>query len=488
MKTALRRIAMFATMFLLMAAGVLLSKQGSAQIYEPEGINMPGNWNSWTNPPTNLALASSTQVTGGRIERIDSGTLRWQTIFSAAATGGDLLPGSYEWLFTSGPSTNYYQNKWAAANVVMDSLQAYTKEGSANNTVTLAAGKWYTVNFEDVGYASNRAIFMQTSGEPVEITGVSVPASVAPATAAAITVTVGSAPSIEERFFVRYSTDAWATSAIVQAIMTGTTGTAQIPGQASGTVVSYYALSTTKATMTADFDLYTIHWNNNSGANYTYTVGSAPATIAFANLQYPGFGQSNPGMDYWVYGQAYIPGITGQATPAPGLQMWVGYSLTNTDPATWNDWIVASYNTASGNNDEFKGNLGAGLPVLGTIYYATRFKYNADPYVYGGFSDTGGGFWNGTTNISGILEIEVGMNEGKAPVVSLYPNPVADFLTITLAIAADIRILDLTGRTIFSGPLSIGAHRIDLKNALPGIYLLELRSDNVVQRQKFVRN
>lgn len=488
MKHLYRRYATIAGSLLMMAAALLISSDGVSQIYEPEGINMPGSWNAWTNPPTNLALASSTQVTGGRIERIDSGTLRWQTIFSVSATSGDLLPGSYEWLFTSGPSTNYYQNKWSAANVVMDSLQAYTKEGAANNTVTLAEGKWYTVNFEDVGYTSNRAIFMQTSGEPAEITGVSVPASVSPNSAAAITVTVGSAPSIEERFFVRYSTDAWATSAVVQAIMTGTTGTAQIPGQANGTVVSYYALSTTKATLTANFDLYTIHWNNNSGSNYTYTVGTLPSAITFANLQYPGFGQSNPGMDYWVYGQAYIPGITGQATPAPGLQMWVGYNLSNTNPSTWTDWIAATYNTAAGNNDEFKANLGAGLPVLGTIYYATRFQYNADPYVYGGFSETGGGFWDGTANISGVLEIEVGMNEGKSPVVSLYPNPVSDFLTITLVNAADIRIIDLTGRTVLSESLNSGLSRIDLRNTMPGIYLMELRSGQSQQRQKFVRN
>jgi len=57
---------------------------------------MPGAWNSWTNPPANkLAFASSTQVSNGRIEKISTGTARWQTVFYAAASGGDVVGGTY---------------------------------------------------------------------------------------------------------------------------------------------------------------------------------------------------------------------------------------------------------------------------------------------------------------------------------------------------------------------------------------------------------
>lgn len=94
-----------------------------AQIFAPEGLNMPGAWNGWTNPPTNnLALASSTQVTNGRIARISTGTTRWQTIFSVDAAGADIVGGNYNWIFTSGPSGNAYANKWAGVNVAMNQL------------------------------------------------------------------------------------------------------------------------------------------------------------------------------------------------------------------------------------------------------------------------------------------------------------------------------------------------------------------------------
>ncbi len=118
--------------------------------------------------------------------------------------------------------------------------------------------------------------------------------------------------------------------------------------------------------MTADFDLVTIKLNNNSGTNYSYTVLPAPPVIAWANLQYPGVGNITVGSAFLVYGQAFIPGVTGQATPAPGLQAWVGYSTTNTDPSTWTNWIAAPYNAPAGSNDEFMADLGAVISSAGT--------------------------------------------------------------------------------------------------------------------------
>jgi len=401
-------MSLFFTVMALIVAGILLPGQSSqAQIYEPEGLNMPGAWNSWTNPPSNLALASYTQVVGGRVTKISTGTARWQTIFSVAATGGDLTGGSYEWLFTSGSSSNYYQNKWAGVTITMNTLQLYTKEGSANNSITLVNGKWYTMNFEDLGYVSSRAIFMETSASPVTITSVSVPPSVLAGASATINVVLSGAKSAEENIFLRYSIDNWATSLVVPVAITGNNGTATIPGQVASTVVSYYVFSTTLATVTADYDLVTIKLNNNSGTNYSYTVTAAPPAITWANLQWPESGLIQLGGDFDVYGQAYIAGVTGQPTPAPGLQAWVGYSTTNTDPSTWTNWVPATYSAPAGGNDEFKANIGTVITSAGTYYYATRFKLNSDPYVYGGFSLTGGGFWDGTGNISGTLTVSV---------------------------------------------------------------------------------
>ncbi|GCD79343.1 hypothetical protein [Schleiferia thermophila] len=97
------------------------------QIFAPEGLNMPGNWDSWSNPPTNNALRGVQGAPGGRVQiKTGLGTNIYQTIFSVAASGGDLVGGPYQWLFTSGPTGEYYKNKWAGVNVSMNTFQTYT--------------------------------------------------------------------------------------------------------------------------------------------------------------------------------------------------------------------------------------------------------------------------------------------------------------------------------------------------------------------------
>ncbi len=405
---------MIPVLFFILGIQMMSIRVARAQIYEPEGLNMPGAWNSWNNPPyNNLALASYTEVPGGRVVKFSTGQQRWQTIFSVAETGGDLVGGSWNWLFTSGPVGNPWGNKWASVNVVLNTLQLYTKEGATDNSITIGNGKWYTMNFEDAGYTDTRAIFMETSAQPVDIAAVSNTSPVMPASPCTVTMTLSLAPAPEELFYLRYTTDSWATSFVMAVPVVGTTGTVQIPGQNGGTTVSYYLFSSTVADITADYDLYTIKMNTNGGVNYTYTVTEPVPVITFANLQNPPTGTIELLQPFQVTGRAGVPGITGLPTPASGLEAWVGYSLSNSDPALWTNWIPATYSMPAGSNDEFTANLGASIGVTGTYYYATRYRLNSGAYVYGGYSPTGGGFWTGIDNVAGVLDVQ-------APVVPIF--------------------------------------------------------------------
>jgi hypothetical protein len=127
--------------------------------------------------------------------------------------------------------------------------------------------------------------------------------------------------------------------------------------------------------------------------------------INWANLEQPANGTVSVGEDFWVYGRALVNNVTGQATQTPGLQAWVGYSTSNANPNTWTNWIPATYQGPAGTKDEFKANLGTQISNGGTYYYAYRFKLNSGSYYYGAYSSSGGGFWNGSTNISGILMV-----------------------------------------------------------------------------------
>ena len=148
----------------------------------------------------------------------------------------------------------------------------------------------------------------------------------------------------------------------------------------------------------------TITYTNSVGCSTTLTV-TISDILDWANLQFPGSGTICEGGTYTIYGQLYNTGVIN--TPNPGQETGVtvefGYSSSNTNPTTWTNWSTGNFNTQVGNNDEYMGTF-SGL-TAGTYYYTFRYQINGCGWQYGGYSSTGGGIWNGTNYISGVLTI-----------------------------------------------------------------------------------
>jgi len=128
-------------------------------------------------------------------------------------------------------------------------------------------------------------------------------------------------------------------------------------------------------------------------------VGESPTNTAdWNNLQWPHSGSITTGDAFEVYAQVYEDGVTNAAGQGTGIEAWLGYSSSDTDPSTggWT-WIVSPYFGESGNNDEFLTDIGSGL-AQGTYYYASRFRVEEGPFTYGGT----GGFW---ASDSGVLTV-----------------------------------------------------------------------------------
>gem|GEM_PF-592164 len=149
--------------------------------------------------------------------------------------------------------------------------------------------KHYTTRIKNLNYASTNAVVMLTDSMPQNITGATqspLATAVLPTSTVTVTVSIAQARSPQEKFFVRYTNNSWSTSQAVIvsfANANSLTGTATIPVQAANAMVSYYIMSSTldvtSFTNTSDFDLVTLKLNNNSGANYNYTVGSPIAIV-----------------------------------------------------------------------------------------------------------------------------------------------------------------------------------------------------------------
>ena len=157
--------------------------------------------------------------------------------------------------------------------------------GVAGNLLPVTLGHYYTFNVQNIftPTGSPYIAVLETDNLPVAIQTVTqLPISNAVGENIPVNITITTPSDPVENVFVRYTTDNFVSSSIVQAIFTGTTGTAEIPGLPLGTNVKYYVYSSPKARalIEADVilygqvvhDMYTLDWNTNIGQNYSYTV------------------------------------------------------------------------------------------------------------------------------------------------------------------------------------------------------------------------
>jgi hypothetical protein len=134
----------------------------------------------------------------------------------------------------------------------------------------------------------------------------------------------------------------------------------------------------------------------------------------WVNLQWPPTATVTGGTSVSIYTRGYEPGVTEAAGAGTGISVWVGISPVgapaSSDPATWTNWVPATFNVQAGNDDEFTAAIGNTL-AAGTYQYASRWQLNGGNYRYGGYNATGGGYWDGTTNVSGVLTVSAALND-----------------------------------------------------------------------------
>ncbi|MBN2776782.1 MAG: choice-of-anchor J domain-containing protein [Bacteroidales bacterium] len=140
-------------------------------------------------------------------------------------------------------------------------------------------------------------------------------------------------------------------------------------------------------------------------------------TMDWCNLQWPDAHTMLSSETVTVYARGYEAGITDAVGQGANVECWIGYSDTDTDPSTWTSWVAATYNTDDGNNDEYQADLGP--LAAGTYYYASRWMVEDGPYTYGGYNVGGGNFWDGTTNVSGVLTV-------NDPVITYINLPISE--------------------------------------------------------------
>ena len=186
----------------------------------------------------------------------------------------------------------------------------------------------------------------------------------------------------------------------------------------------------------------------------------ADNNLDWVNLQWPPTGSIREGANFEVYARVFESGVTESEGQGSNIQAWIGYSSSNSDPSSdsW-QWVAANYYTDENNNDEYKANIGTVITTAGTYYYASRFSIDGgETYEYGGYSSDGGGVWDGSTYVSGVLTI----NSNIAPVLTDISNQtMTEDNSLSLSISATDADNDPLSYSITGGSFETVAASID---------------------------
>jgi len=124
-------------------------------------------------------------------------------------------------------------------------------------------------------------------------------------------------------------------------------------------------------------------------------------------LDLPALNQITEGEELTVNGSVYVNDITvDEAIESGRVTVWVGVNEIDSDPSGWTEsvWTPMDFNSQLDAYHWYLQQVGF-LMDPGTYYIALRAQLDAQDYVYGGRSDTGGGLWDGAENINAQLVI-----------------------------------------------------------------------------------
>jgi arylsulfatase A-like enzyme len=209
---------------------------------------LAGDWNGFNKddltPPWNLTEISAPDLQG------TPDAFNWLTnTIHVATSGGDTTPGEHSFCLIG---TEAYSVQWGGVPINIDGATAvpfFSGSGLGPlNTITFDEG-YYSFRILDlknpVGVKMNLAV-MKTSAPPVtpSRTG-QIPVNPTPRDPITVEIATSQPKSAEERIYLRWSTDSFITSQILEAVGSGTNYSATIPPQPKGTLVLYTIITST---------------------------------------------------------------------------------------------------------------------------------------------------------------------------------------------------------------------------------------------------
>jgi len=129
--------------------------------------------------------------------------------------------------------------------------------------------------------------------------------------------------------------------------------------------------------------------------------------IGDAALDMPSSVTIQSGESFEASGRVFASTITDGDDEISGLTVWVGLNTADSDPSLWSEDVWEEMAFESKDSDGFAvytREIGL-MRARGDLYVAIRAQLGNGELVFGGRSDTGGGIWDGTDNISALFSV-----------------------------------------------------------------------------------
>lgn len=192
---------------------------------------------------------------------------------SSSATGNRYLR------FADDDNTNRYgPNGGSDLQLNLETSTNLTTWGGTYAYYVNVANTTYNYVFKTDGANDGKVIVFEVQGavRTISSTARSPAGTVWPGSAVTVAATLSGSLAAGQGVYLRYSTNSFASSTIVEMSCAGTSCSATIPAgtNTDGATVAYYLFSSGDglSIAPADADYYTINLLNNGGSNYSYTV------------------------------------------------------------------------------------------------------------------------------------------------------------------------------------------------------------------------
>jgi hypothetical protein len=209
---------------------------------------LAGDWNGFNKddltPPWNLTEISAPDLQG------TPDAFNWLTnTIHVATSGGDTTPGEHSFCLIG---TESYSVQWGGVPINIDGATTVPffsgRDLGPLNTITFAEG-YYSFRILDLTRLIDvemKVAVLKTATPPVSVSrSGQTPAEPTPHDPITVSIATSQAKSVEERIYLRWSTDLFITSHLIEAEGSGVSYSATIPPQSAGTLVLYTIITST---------------------------------------------------------------------------------------------------------------------------------------------------------------------------------------------------------------------------------------------------